>query len=379
MFTGYSPSYGIFPSRFSFLLLRDVAANTEISFTDTGWRNIGAFRTAEDIITWRATAPLNAGTEVVVTGSVADIGSSSGTPLFLHRNGDQIFAYQGSFASPSLISGIHMNGPWNSDATGGNNSALPAVLTEGFSAFAPNTEYDFGGYTCAVVSSDAVTLANTIYSELYWNLTNSEAAAPNPGACSFTVTPFPIELLSFSAKADDEAVILNWSTAWELNNAYFTVQRSQDGNLYQTIGEQPGAGNSSTTLHYQAVDAAPLTGVAYYRLRQTDFDGAFTYSPVVEVRMSSLGGPSVTLLNNPAPAGSTVSLAIRQWPGASAQLVLMDAQGRRLHQQPVGLSAQGDARADLTLPALPPGCYLLSLTPDGSSMAAPITRRLLVR
>ncbi|MEM9982731.1 MAG: hypothetical protein AAF734_09550, partial [Bacteroidota bacterium] len=88
-----------------------------------------------------------------------------------------------------------------------------------------------------------------------------------------SITPLPIELLSFDAKAvSSKEVHLTWQTLTELNNAYFTVERSLDAATWEAIGEVPGAGNSASLLSYLYVDQAPYQGISYYRLKQTDFD-----------------------------------------------------------------------------------------------------------
>jgi hypothetical protein len=96
----------------------------------------------------------------------------------------------------------------------------------------------------------------------------------------------PIELLSFKATQVGESVQLDWSTASETNNKYFTVQCSNDGDLYKEVLQVPGAGNSSIALYYSAIDDNPYQGISYYKLKQTDFDGNFTYSRIEEVNIA---------------------------------------------------------------------------------------------
>ena len=96
--------------------------------------------------------------------------------------------------------------------------------------------------------------------------------------------PLPITLLSFSAKYNGKEVILDWVTATEINNQFFTVERSIDGMNFEKLFTMPGAGNSNQTLYYSGSDAEPLAGVSYYRLRETDIDGKSTLSAVVPIR-----------------------------------------------------------------------------------------------
>lgn len=96
-------------------------------------------------------------------------------------------------------------------------------------------------------------------------------------------TQLPIELLYFNAVPKNRVVSLIWKTASELNNDFFTVQRSQDGFTWEDVLQIDGAG--TTTLHnnYSEMDMHPYSGVSYYRLKQTDFDGQFSYSNIVSV------------------------------------------------------------------------------------------------
>ncbi len=96
-------------------------------------------------------------------------------------------------------------------------------------------------------------------------------------------TPLPIELLSFDAHNDGATVLLEWRTATETDNHYFTIERSTDGISYSDLLNTPGAGTSQTAIDYKAHDAEPVAGVSYYRLRQTDFDGSSAVSDAVAV------------------------------------------------------------------------------------------------
>ena len=96
--------------------------------------------------------------------------------------------------------------------------------------------------------------------------------------------PKPVELLSFDAKPSGNVVKLSWVTANEINNDYFVVERSEDTINFLPIKNVDGAGNSSSILNYYTIDENPLTGINYYRLKQTDFDNNFTYSEIKKVR-----------------------------------------------------------------------------------------------
>ncbi len=97
----------------------------------------------------------------------------------------------------------------------------------------------------------------------------------------------PIELLSFDASRLKEAVQLDWTTASEINNDYFIVERLNVDNKFVPILELKGAGNSNEENNYRTIDQNPYTGYNYYRLKQVDFDGEFAYSQLRTVYFES--------------------------------------------------------------------------------------------
>jgi hypothetical protein len=98
--------------------------------------------------------------------------------------------------------------------------------------------------------------------------------------------PMPVEFLEIKAAADDNHVDVIWSTASETNNDYFTVERSANGMDFITISVFDGAGNSNVVITYEYSDDNPISGISYYRIKQTDFDGKFAYSEIKAVRYS---------------------------------------------------------------------------------------------
>ena len=106
--------------------------------------------------------------------------------------------------------------------------------------------------------------------------------------------PLPIELIGFSAELANGEVQLQWSTASELNNNYFTIERASDIEKFETIGTPiSGKGTTNNKSNYNAQDENPIYGRSYYRLKQTDFDGKFTYS---DLQVVNYEGPRFTSL-----------------------------------------------------------------------------------
>jgi hypothetical protein len=112
-------------------------------------------------------------------------------------------------------------------------------------------------------------------------------------------TALPIELFMFNGKVVDDAIELNWATTSEINNNYFTIEKSKDVINYEAIVNVAGAGNSNTLLNYSAEDNEPFSGVSYYRLKQTDFNGKYTYSNLVKVDFTNQMMSDVNIYPNP--------------------------------------------------------------------------------
>lgn len=98
----------------------------------------------------------------------------------------------------------------------------------------------------------------------------------------------PVNLLYFNALKGNGKVDLKWATGSEKENDFFTVERSIDGRNYEKILTVPGAGTTSSTHTYSAQDKNPYHGTAYYRLKQTDFNGEFTYSEIRTVKYDEI-------------------------------------------------------------------------------------------
>jgi len=151
-------------------------------------------------------------------------------------------------------------------------------------------------------------------------------------------TPLPVELMYFRAVSNSESTVdLNWATASEINNSYFTIERSADGMEFYEIKVLPGSGNSSKTNYYKYRDDSPIEGTNYYRLTQTDHDGyQKIYSPVsvkVVVKKESLSidhvypnpfnmNASFTLS---APCNDDVRIAVLNSQGLETKSVLAES------------------------------------------------------
>ncbi|MCH8904404.1 MAG: FG-GAP repeat protein [Bacteroidetes bacterium] len=145
-------------------------------------------------------------------------------------------------------------------------------------------------------------------------------------------SPLPIELLSFDASALINTVSLNWSTASELNNDYFTIERSTDGNDFQILGTVKGSGNSLIKKDYNFIDQSPLNGIAYYRLKQTDFNGRFEYFDVVAVNTGSSTDITLRIYPNPAKLTDDIYLDLSGIRATQANIILLDNLGNEVYK-----------------------------------------------
>jgi hypothetical protein len=200
-----------------------------------------------------------------------------------------------------------------------------------------------------------------------WTGMNGTSDVPNnrvtrAGLTDFSIwtlgnvtNPLPVALLDFVAQPQGAAVALAWHTASEKNSAYFDIERSLDGRTYGKLGAVAAQGTTSQAHAYAFRDAALPGGAAtlYYRLRQVDADGTYTFSPVRVVRVggADLGAGPLALTPNPTAATATLT-------GATAQVAVqvIDALGRTVY----ATTAAADGTARLDLPAgLPAGVYVV--------------------
>ena len=141
----------------------------------------------------------------------------------------------------------------------------------------------------------------------------------------------PVELLDFTAvyKPIQNQASLTWQTASEINNDYFTIERSKNGIDWQKLKAIKGSGNSSALLEYKAVDDDPFYGVSYYRLKQTDFDGQFSYSKIASI-VNQGRADLIKIYPNPLTGGSLSVDVPSEW--GSSTMIVYSALGEKLSQ-----------------------------------------------
>jgi uncharacterized repeat protein (TIGR01451 family) len=182
--------------------------------------------------------------------------------------------------------------------------------------------------------------------------------------------PLPVVLTAFTATAtQNRDAKLSWTTASELNSAYFDIERSFDGTNFSKIGQLAGQGSTTLATSYAFTDAgvaAKAAGVVYYRLKQVDLDATATYSPVRSVSFTKASVVALSLYPNPAQASTTLDLSTLP-TAATYQVLVLDATGRTVR----AISMSGGLPQAIDLHELASGTYLVVVAgtqADGSAL-----------
>ncbi len=310
------------PDQFSFVLLRNIAANTAIKFTDRGWGtdNVFSALAGESTVTWTATTALSAGVEVKIEGLTATLagagnpGTVSGTALSLSANGDQVLAYQGADASPTFISGIHSNvyttanldpttttaAAWDALTAANatfNSSALPTGLTTGVNAIwigtqgSISSEKDNARFVCAGDLSTVASIKALIYNQSNWITSDGDPAGFTlPTACNY-ISALPVHLVRFFGTNNAMKAALSWTAENETNFSHYELERSIDGYKFNIIATVNYAGHTGSNSYTYNDVSAFINGdkTIYYRLKSVDNDGKFEYSNIVNITNTRKG------------------------------------------------------------------------------------------
>ena len=282
--------------------------------------------------------------------------------------------------APSIFPGVYRPGNWQATGSGNNwtfnfnDSILPG---KGDFNGTPNTclRYEFNFNVTPVSNSISNTTVNvsalsdgfgigwsgwvysgccpTNFGGCFGISGGSPSSATNGFGFGFADPGgfLPVSLLDFSAEQENDHVFLQWYTASETNNDYFTVERSVEGSSWTVIGTVRGAGNSNSVLSYELIDEHPFSGLSYYRLRQTDYDGTSEYFSPVSVLFNATN--EIEIFPNPATNEFTVS----DLANTIYKAEVYDVLGKKvLSRQPKGSSQQ---YVVIDVSELPRGLYLL--------------------
>ncbi|GAB4419986.1 MAG: hypothetical protein OHK0039_33020 [Bacteroidia bacterium] len=206
---------------------------------------------------------------------------------------------------------------------------------------------------------------------------SSPSVPPGPVPQQFLystpIVSFPVEFIHVEARpTDQQAVEVRWSTASEQNSAFFVVERSADGEHFQGLEQVAAAGQSQVRRDYSSLDRHPHAGRSYYRIRQVDSDGSFSYSNQVAVTIDPDRWISVS--PNPTGADRRVHVSSPYGFGTALHYYVIDPQGRLVAR---GEIPAADLRQGypIDLSGHSPGVYLLRIAHAGQQSV----RKIVVR
>lgn len=177
-------------------------------------------------------------------------------------------------------------------------------------------------------------------------------------ATSYIVVP--VELTSFSANAFDQKVILNWSTATELNNQGFDIQRKYNDGEYTSIGFVKGQGTTTAPQQYSFVDKNLINGKYFYRLKQVDYDGTFEYSKVVDVDWKAFNSYLLEQnYPNPFNPNTTISFGLKE--KSNVKITVLNTIGEEVAVILDEEKETGYHNVDFNATNLPSGVYFYQL------------------
>jgi hypothetical protein len=227
--------------------------------------------------------------------------------------------------------------------------------------------FGFGGGSISAPGEDA---SNKISICGEWVFESNEADLSGP--FELLIAPLPVEIMSFDAEIDNTSVRLFWKTATELNNDYFTLERSENGTNFEEYAQIPGFGNSNTIKEYEFFDDAPIMGTSYYRLKQTDFDGKFEYLKLVAVNFNQDEDGICTLQVYPNPCVGSCTINLKDCPLSDSQVdvKLYDAFGKKISNRISPKNKDQDISFHLNSSNnLAPGVYIVRASTNGKNQS----------
>jgi predicted outer membrane repeat protein len=241
----------------------------------------------------------------------------------------------------SLASGTATSGTWNFTI---DHSLLGTIATgDQVQYFVVAQDNTTGGFA---KSNSAGLVAGDV---------NSIGSYPTPNSYTINLSSLPVTFLSFTVVKKDQQATLTWVTSNEVNADGFIIERSADGGTWQSLSFVPATGSGSLTTLYNFIDMYPQTGINYYRLKQVDVNGSFTYSVTRKIEIGA-GSANARVYPNPVVGGSfTVELAAGQAKSVSYSLI--NSAGAVVRK---GMINNGIERINVN--GLGSGIYLLQLS-----------------
>lgn len=186
------------------------------------------------------------------------------------------------------------------------------------------------------------------------------------------ISIIPVELTSFSAEANNKSVNLNWSTATEINNSGFSIERKSANSNWQSIAFINGNGTTTQAQQYSYVDKNLADGKYSYRLKQIDFDGSFEYSKTVEVLVSAPVKFELTQ-NYPNPFNPSTSISFTIPQSSNVKLSVFNLLGQEVQNLVNGFLEAGSHTVSFDAKNLNSGIYLYKLEANGFTQTRKMT------
>ncbi len=204
---------------------------------------------------------------------------------------------------------------------------------------------------------------------------NTVTGVPVPAAEFFrswtlsdNLSPLPIELIYFNGNCENNKAVLKWTTASETNNDYFTIERSTDLINFTEIGKLAGAGNSSSTLNYSFIDNNSLSSGAYYRIRQTDFNGDNKTSSAIHVTSCGNSG-SIDIFNG---GNNSFILAINTPEAGDYTMTVYNELGQHITEKTIFIE-QGFSKTTIQLENIATALYFINVKGKDNSVTKKIS------
>lgn len=207
-----------------------------------------------------------------------------------------------------------------------------------------------------------------------WSTTGAGYNLTFGGTAVLDCTVLPIELADFTAtyNTEYEGADLYWKTLSELNNDYFTIERSRNAFDFEEVTTVQGAGTTTLASEYFAFDPNVEPGVTYYRLKQTDYDGQYKYSEIRAVNVLKDGFDVLTFFPNPT-SGMTEVIFNCYEPGTS-EVTVMDYRGVVVTTEVVE-TVKGGNRMELDLQDKAQGVYFVSVVTRNMKYTGKVVRK----